>query len=1347
MDNIREEQLLGSKKLIIGKPNMDIVLESLGNIYLKLGKSLKRLDQYVQTANQVASQSDNEILSDILIYTENDLDNYPGDGKLVFVSDTGRLYITLNNNYLQLLQLNSSGDFVKITGDTMTGPLRIDTDLTPLIVRSRNLINNFNAELHGGYTSDEVAVKARDEKIRGEWTYVNDTHFYGKMNSFSGKLGTDNFVSGYTGQGWQLDSDTNTLTIDTLWVRKMMHVYELIVNKISALNGNFWVTNFAKCTKVWRVMNSKYLAEGELLTDEETNSALKNNKQTDEDFKGTDQYYYDSTSEINNTNFIGNCNDIAYIDDGGNVNHKIFNIIDSDYDYTYLNTLIDISLDSTDEARYSRFNSERPLHTIYNQILEAEVYDGSTFKNIYNTYFKGGLVYIISFDDLPTLKAGDIVRCQKLYKKNIKYYDALILNELGDKYIIQLSNINYNADELYKNYNDSDNVDLLFGPTPNDVIVQIGNIYNVDRQGSIYMTNSDQEAPYIDILEGINTPDFSNANTKEPKYIKIKTNQGEFYKAPLDAEDNPYYVGIAKENGDIVYSASGDDYYKVYTNPIYKDKVICEVGQNTQYVRHTKVRLGKLDGIRDSTFPSDKQPYGFGLYGSNVFLTGEFYLNNGSSVVDFAQNGVFLKFKNAGLSITEEDSTTETWIAEVYPKYANASLVKDIGYSSITFGSNNLPKSVTYKNTTYSLSLMEESTNVYQANINLNEDEWFILVRRGSNSNKQNVVALSADKIKVTNPDGSLASVFSFDNGKAIFNTDLIKAQELQSKNSVTSIYGFTDAGEFKTYYSAQSIYLWSLRSDGYGNLAGGNIRWDIHGNLDIRSTIHAGTGDIAEMYLTKSRLWLQSTEDYAKNNEGYAGYDWYDYGYPSDSYSYLRGKGYLLSNGILTLNEAFWGYDHTKLAKDKTDSEKVIMESSPNIGNDGLDNNIYTKFMMHRFSDITNINSWLTFIDDLKISDYSQETSQKGSGSYLYRGDVFPYNNGITITKYGVKQKIKGILLSHDLTILNINYVPILLKSQTDNIVVRADAVYSGYFNNASIGIFNKCTDKKGGTAANGYTAIIGLDNIFDNNPDFAEFFVNAYKKGQISIRVIPIPSMIIEDSLSGQTATAGDGTNVNLEYWKTVDADWNLKSSTSQIMLTKFYNGYRKTSLCRNLSYGNSTNSVNNTQGIPVNCRLMVQYGTSASNSKLHINFYGSEPDHQLFTGIGTTFGSDRPISTQIYGFRFQDNNNNYVGIKDVRKIQLTNVLYNNVRAWSDSYKWYDSSLFIRSIPTGNLQLENVGSSKETRNVYLNNHILSNVADIYTYESFNNYIELFLADDDTSNYSGFNLQIIYSE
>jgi len=47
-----------------------------------------------------------------------------------------------------------------------------------------------------------------------------------------------------------MDADTNTLTVDNLVVRKLMQVYELVVNKISATNGSLWVSNAGKVTKV-----------------------------------------------------------------------------------------------------------------------------------------------------------------------------------------------------------------------------------------------------------------------------------------------------------------------------------------------------------------------------------------------------------------------------------------------------------------------------------------------------------------------------------------------------------------------------------------------------------------------------------------------------------------------------------------------------------------------------------------------------------------------------------------------------------------------------------------------------------------------------------------------------------------------------------------------------------------------------------------------------------------------------------------------------------------------------------------------------------------------------------------
>lgn len=46
-----------------------------------------------------------------------------------------------------------------------------------------------------------------------------------------------------------------------------------------------------------------------------------------------------------------------------------------------------------------------------------------------------------------------------------------------------------------------------------------------------------------------------------------------------------------------------------------------------------RVRLGNLDGISDSRFPSDNQPHGNGLYGDNVYLMGTFVLTTGEDIL------------------------------------------------------------------------------------------------------------------------------------------------------------------------------------------------------------------------------------------------------------------------------------------------------------------------------------------------------------------------------------------------------------------------------------------------------------------------------------------------------------------------------------------------------------------------------------------------------------------------------------------------------------------------------------------------------------------------------------------
>jgi hypothetical protein len=63
-----------------------------------------------------------------------------------------------------------------------------------------------------------------------------------------------------------------------------------------------------------------------------------------------------------------------------------------------------------------------------------------------------------------------------------------------------------------------------------------------------------------------------------------------------------------------------------------------------------RARLGKLDGIYDYRL-GNNQPHGYGLYSDNVFLTGEFYLNNGKSIASFADDIALLSGKIEGIDL------------------------------------------------------------------------------------------------------------------------------------------------------------------------------------------------------------------------------------------------------------------------------------------------------------------------------------------------------------------------------------------------------------------------------------------------------------------------------------------------------------------------------------------------------------------------------------------------------------------------------------------------------------------------------------------------------------------------
>ena len=539
----RQEHLLGSPKNIIGTSKADLILETLGKVYIKSGKSTKTLNEIIK--NMMKSSSTNNIIVKDSI---EDME-YPGDGWFVFEGSTKSLYFTYEDEFCSIIE-GVSDEYVKKTGDTMTGALTINTSDAPLKITSQDLIKNLNAEYLNGVKGEKFIQRDEDEDISGSWEFSNyikfwngvlfgkDTYYDGSLISYKG------FSSGYGGYGWMLDSETNTLTIDNLVVRKVLSVYELVVNKISATNGSLWISDASKITEA--IDLTEFVYNTQTITPSVTFT-----------YCGT-QTYTDSFT--------------TYTKYGES------NLYSDDFIY---NDLIIIGV--------------RPETGLTLDNINTFVSEESEW--LYWNYFTGKFFKVFLDQEssfYPPFKPNDILRCQKYEKGSIKYYDAIVTNTSTDFIIIRLGGSIFDkyttvsvddAGNVTKtennnkwsdpNRNQSGEVgeeQILAKPQEGDSLIRIGNTNaNSDRQGSIYITSSDDQSPYISIMDGVNRPDFSVLQRELIHIDKCGPNN--------------------------------ESITKVKTR------------------RPEKVRLGKLDGVFDPRFGID-QPKGYGLYGENVYLSG-----------------------------------------------------------------------------------------------------------------------------------------------------------------------------------------------------------------------------------------------------------------------------------------------------------------------------------------------------------------------------------------------------------------------------------------------------------------------------------------------------------------------------------------------------------------------------------------------------------------------------------------------------------------------------------------------------------------------------------------------------
>lgn len=679
MENVRVDSLLGNKKVIVGNPYSDIVLETLGKVYVKTGNNLKVLSDVLKLLEQ---SNEKDSTGTIIVDSQSAMEEmeYPGDGKFIFNTLTKTLYISYDERYVALITAEDgegSDEYVKKSGDVITGRLEFTTNEAPLIVASSKLVKNFNAQYVGGYAADKLAKRLENEYIYGNWTFKSsgtseDTWLFKRNVRFNqdliidGSLSTAQFQSGYGGYGWRLDSTTNTLTIDYLVVRKAMRVYEMVINKITATNGSIWVTNASKADKVYypvvcSINDLDGTANSGKLWASDTYYLFT------ETWSSTGYKFFiyitDYSALVNNPEFTGK----EMLLDEALLTREVTESDTSDFIELRNNVKL-FYVYSNDFAKNVEFE-------YIENISDYEETGVTKTINIYDTYYgknlNGDLLnnnfYIVVTDDeeYPLLKPNDLVRCQKWSNGNIKYYDAIVTNQLGSySYVMQkaisvfdkYTEINYNEDgtvasmteeyndKLYSMTEDSESTtnveDRLDEIAIGDDIIQMGNLIDVNRQNAIYLTSTDDYSPYIDIISELTRPDYSVVY-RIPKYITDKDGNEVNYEMvkKLDSEGNP------------IIGSDGE--------PVMVKKYLYK------YTKTCKVRLGNLGGIRDSTFPDNKQPRGYGLYADNVFLTGEFYLNSGQSVVDFSQDGIILKYKEAGLSITNDPDNPEKTVISI----------------------------------------------------------------------------------------------------------------------------------------------------------------------------------------------------------------------------------------------------------------------------------------------------------------------------------------------------------------------------------------------------------------------------------------------------------------------------------------------------------------------------------------------------------------------------------------------------------------------------------------------------------------------------------------------------------
>lgn len=172
------------------------------------------------------------------------------------------------------------------------------------------------------------------------------------------------------------------------------------------------------------------------------------------------------------------------------------------------------------------------------------------------------------------LKTGDIVRRQYFDGKNVIYSLMCVLSygseEVVDSETNEIVTRNYFIGALLEG--DAPATDQILD------FARITNLFDEDRSGALYLTASDQESPYMDVIDGIGKnkslcwPENISGEYEDSKsqYVLANKQNSSRYDAYLDGNNRVLTLEQQTANSGIVMGIS-QDFYEYVANP---DRVI-----------------------------------------------------------------------------------------------------------------------------------------------------------------------------------------------------------------------------------------------------------------------------------------------------------------------------------------------------------------------------------------------------------------------------------------------------------------------------------------------------------------------------------------------------------------------------------------------------------------------------------------------------------------------------------------------------------------------------------------------------------------------------------------------------